>query len=84
MSFALCLFQSLCKSLQADVHLICYDYETHKLSRLIWAPGFLNSANVLTKLDSALTESVRLMMFDGILPYDISKAEIPGSAQPPE
>ena len=70
------------KSMRADVSLICYNYETRRLNRLIWTPGFLNPADVLTKLDSALTDSVQLMMFNGTLPYDMSRAEIRDLAQP--
>ena len=70
------------KSMRADVSLIRYNYETRRLNRLIWTPGSLNPADVLTKLDSALTDSVQLMMFHGTLPYDMSRAEIRDSAQP--
>ena len=70
------------KSMRANVSLIRFNYETRRLNRLIWTPGSLSPADVPTKMDSALTDSVQLMMFDGTLTYDMSKAKIPDSAQP--
>ena len=70
------------KSMRADVSLILYNYETRRLNRLICTPGSLNSADMLAKLDIALTDSVQLMIFYGTLPYDMSKEEIRDSAQP--
>lgn len=63
------------KSMRADISLISYNFETRRLNRLVWIPGSLNPSDVLTKLNSTLNESAQLMMFDGTLPYDMSKSE---------
>ena len=62
------------KSIRTDLQLLRYNFETHQLNKSIWIPGNANRADALTKHDSALSEKLQLMLFDGTVPvtFDIS------------
>lgn len=69
------------KSIRADVSLIRYEFETQKISRMIWIPGNVNPADALTKPDSPLRQTLQLLMFSGRIPIDFSTSQHRDSEQ---
>ena len=69
------------KSIRGDVSLLRYNFETRKLHKVVWLPGTVNPADVLTKLNSGLVDTVQLLLFDGYLPIDLSKSEARNTTQ---
>ena len=69
------------KSIRADVSLIRYEFETHKINRMVWIPGKLNSADAITKPDSPLCQTLQLLMFSGTIPIDFEASQSRESAQ---
>ena len=52
---------SIDRSIRADVSVIRYEFETHKVNRIIWIPGKLNLEDTLTKTNSPLVDPLQLM-----------------------
>ena len=67
---------SIYKSILADVNVIRFEYETHAVNTVAWIPGKINPADVGTKSDSALTQTVQIMLYTGKLQQDFSNAEV--------
>ena len=61
--------------IRPDVNLIRYGFATKKAARIIWIFGCLNLADLLTKTDSPLGNSLQLMMFSGKPPFDFAKLQ---------
>lgn len=60
------------KSIAADIHLMRYNFESHRFNRLIWIPRRRNPADLLTKTDSPLSNILQLMLINGSIPTDLS------------
>ena len=69
------------KSVRADVNVIRYEFETHKVNFMSWIPGKLNMSDPLTKKDSPMNKSLQLMMFSGELPVSYEDAKTRKSEQ---
>ena len=69
------------KSIWADVSLIRHKFVTHKVNIAIWIPGSVNPADVLTKLDSRICDTLQLMLFDGTMAVDLSAPVMQHSEQ---
>ena len=63
------------KSIRGDLQLIRYYFETKKIHRVVWIPGSLNLANLLTKRNSVLSDSLQLLLFEGRLPFSFSASQ---------
>lgn len=69
------------RSIRGDVSLIRYDFETNRITRMIWIPGSVNPADPLTKTNSPLSQMLQLLMFSGTLPIDFKDSEHRNSEQ---
>lgn len=56
---------SMDKNIRADVVEIKYEFETRNVKRMIWISGKINLSDRLTKYDSPLATSLRLLFFNG-------------------
>lgn len=66
---------SIDKSIRGDVNLIRFEYETHSVNTVVWIPGKTNPADPGTKRDSPLTDVLRLMLYNGIIPIDFTGSQ---------
>lgn len=63
-------------SICADVNIISYEFETGFVTNIVWIRGSTNPADPAPEQDSALAETLCVMLHSGILPVDFSKAKI--------
>jgi len=56
------------RSIRGDISLMRYDFETHKITRMVWIKGTTNLSDPLTKRDSPLMNSLQLLLYTGKLP----------------
>ena len=56
------------RSIRGDISLMRYDFETHKITRMVWIKGSTNLSDPLTKRDSPLMNSLQLLLYTGKLP----------------
>ena len=49
---------SLYGSIRADVSVVLYEFETHKVNRIFWVPGNIKLADPLTKTNSSLVQAL--------------------------
>lgn len=61
---------SVDRSIRGDVGVIRYEFQTGVVDRITWIPGKVNIADVLTKKDSALSETFILALASGYLPLE--------------
>ena len=61
------------RSIRGDVALIRYEFETRKVSRMIWVPGKVNLSDPLRKRDSPIISSLQLPLFTGELPFNFKE-----------
>ena len=63
------------RAIRGDVSVIRYDFETKAVNKVIWIPGSCNLSDPMTKLNSALAQSLQLLLVGGEIPMDIDKSE---------
>ena len=63
------------KSIRGDLSPIRDSFETRRAHPVIWFPGTLNSADILKKFNSALTEVVAFLLLNGFLPINRTTSE---------
>lgn len=69
------------RSIRGDVNIIRHDFETNRISRMIWIPGNMNPADPLTETNSPLSQVLQVMMFSGTIPIDFNNSEQRNSVQ---
>lgn len=67
---------SIDSSIRADVNVIRYEFETHKVNRIVLIPGKINIRDPLTKTNSPLCQPFQLSMFTGELLYLLKKLSV--------
>lgn len=68
------------KSIRYDVADIRYNFETKRISEMVWVPGASNLADVLTKKDSRVTDALQILLVDGKIPFHFPEAQSRASA----
>jgi len=58
------------RSIRGDIGLMRYDFETHKITKMVWIKGSTNLSDPLTKRDSPLTSSLQLLLHTGKIPFN--------------
>lgn len=61
---------SIDRSIRGDVGSIRFEFQTGMVQNISWIPGKINLADVLTKKDSALNDTLHLCLESGKLPID--------------
>ena len=64
---------SIDRSIRADVACIIFEFQVGGVDKITWIPGKINLADVLTKTNSPLTDSLQLTLFTGRLKIDFQK-----------
>ena len=64
------------KPVQADVNVIRFEFETKKVAFMTWIAGKLNPADVLTKKDFTMLQSLQLILLNGEIPIDLSSRKL--------
>ena len=70
------------RSVRADVNVIRFYFETKAADEMVWIPGRKNLAEVDTKRDSALAESLQILLLTGTISLDLTEATVRSSDRP--
>ena len=62
--------------------MIRYEFETHSVDHVVWVPRKVNLADPGTQRDSALCDALRLLLYTGKIPLDLSVAETRSTNRP--